>query len=472
MQWISTRNAIVLRYDNWDDYGYKTTYRISYFDENANEKWKNSIQIYCRELDVGEESDGRVDAYLPNEIEQLGDNFCSLGADINYYAELKKILPNDYMDILDRLNDLAYDEERWNRFKDCVGVQKSLLRSSSSIKAREEAYSILERNLSQKNDLSFSYRTQIPYSESELKLDFNFDSTRNIPYRINAIVGKNGTGKTHILNYLAEDLSGFTQEKLDDEKFVGGKRPAFDKVISVSYSAFDPFKKLKGTDSLNSYIYCGIQSERGTLKLEEIQENFIKSLEIVKERDRYNQWKKIIIELFAEENYNITSQIENIKKGEFIWSAGQNVIISSMTEVIAKIDQESIILFDEPELHLHPNAIANVMRMFNMILDEFDSYAIIATHSPIILQEIPSKNILVLERNDNQPFVREPQIECFGENITLITREIFEVTSRQSYYQSFFRNLKEKGKTKEQIENLFDGNLDLNALIYLNTLYR
>ena len=51
------------------------------------------------------------------------------------------------------------------------------------------------------------------------------------------------------------------------------------------------------------------------------------------------------------------------------------------------------LLFDEPELHLHQNATANTMRMFYRLLEEFNSYAIIATHSPLIIQEIPS-NIL------------------------------------------------------------------------------
>lgn len=471
-QWRARKNTIVLHYDNWDDYGYKTTYRINYYDKDGNSVWESSIQIYCTRLDEDGSGGGKVDEYLPSEIAKLDDSFCSLGCDMNFYSGLKKALPKDYLDILNRLNDLAYNEKRWNQFKKYTGVQKSLLRSSSSIKAREEAFAILENNFIKEKNLSFSYRTRIPYSDIIVSLNFLFNKKADLPHRINAIVGKNGTGKTHILNNLAEDLSGFKLEEFDDNAFERGKRPSFDKVISVSYSAFDPFKKLKGQNSLNSYVYCGIQSEKGTLKLNEIQDNFWKSLETIKKRDRYEQWKRIITELFAEENYNITSQIDESRMRDINWSSGQNVLISSMTEVVAKIDKESIILFDEPELHLHPNAIANVMRMFNKILEEFNSYAIIATHSPIILQEIPSNNIIVLERIDNQPFVRRPEIECFGENISLITRDIFDVTSKESYYQAFFFKMKETGKTKEQIEKLFEYNLGLNALIYLETLYK
>ena len=76
--------------------------------------------------------------------------------------------------------------------------------------------------------------------------------------------------------------------------------------------------------------------KKGTLKLNEIQDNFWKSLETIKKRDRYEQWKRIITELFAEENYNITSQIDESRMRDINWSSGQNVLISSMTEVVAK----------------------------------------------------------------------------------------------------------------------------------------
>ncbi len=51
-----------------------------------------------------------------------------------------------------------------------------------------------------------------------------------------------------------------------------------DKVISVSYSAFDEFRKRVTENekySENSYAYCGIQSDHGTLSLDELKCNFI-----------------------------------------------------------------------------------------------------------------------------------------------------------------------------------------------------
>ena len=469
------KNTILIKYDKWDDYGYKTTYNMAYYDNDGKQSFNSYIQIYCTELDEEHDVWRQVDVYIGDEITQLDDRFCSLGTDLSFYNNLKSYLPNDYREILHRLNDLAYDIERWDRFKNYTGVQKSLLRSSSAEKARVEAYKLLEENEDNETSLSFNYEAKVSYNTGIISLFFLFEKNTNIPYRINALVGKNGTGKTQILNHLAKDLSGFKDEDDEDiERNVFGDRgrPAFDKVMSISYSAFDSFKKLRGEDSLNSYVYCGIQSEHGTLKLDEIQENFRSALSLVRKKNRYAIWKKIITELFAEENYNIITQLEEDNYENINWSSGQHILISSMTEVIAKIDKESIILFDEPEIHLHPNAISNVMRMFNMVLEEFDSYAVIATHSPIILQEIPSENIIVFERMDDQLFVRKPEIECFGENITQITKDIFDVTSKESCYQSIFLKLKNQGKSKEEIEKLFNHNLGLNASIFLENIYR
>lgn len=478
-KWIAdddyNRNTILLQWNNWDDYGYKTTYNFAYCDEDGKIAFSSTTQIYCKALDCEEkERGGSVDSYVSMEINQLDENFCSLGQDLNYYKELKRLLPNDYKDVLRRLNDLAYDNRKWEEFKKYTGVQQSLLRSSSSSKARQEAYELLEEDRILNDNLTFLYKAKVPYSTNVIPLKFIFDKNENIPYRINAIVGKNGTGKTQILSELAKDLSGFTDngEKVNLEVFDGGLRPAFDKVMSISYSAFDSFKKLRGIDSLDSYVYCGIQSEHGTLSLNELQNNFRDALSSIRKKERSHIWQRIIEELFSEENYNMLSYTEENQFENINWSSGQHILISSMTEVISKIERESVVLFDEPEIHLHPNAIANVMRMINMLLNEFDSYAIIATHSPIILQEIPSNNVVVLERIDNQPFVRKPVIECFGENISQITRDIFDVSSRESVYQSVFTKMKDQGKNKEDIEKMFNNNLGLNASIFLESLFR
>ncbi len=100
-------------------------------------------------------------------------------------------------------------------------------------------------------------------------------------------------------------------------------------------------------------------------------------------------------------------------------------MLCTMTEVIATIEKESLLLFDEPELHLHPNAVANTLRMLYKLLEEFDSYAIFSTHWPLIVQEIPSRYVQILSRVDNVLMVRRPMLRSILERMSPISPMIF-----------------------------------------------
>lgn len=480
------KNEIILIKDNWDDYHYRTTFYFKYIGPDGRICFDCCIQIYCEQLE--EDINLGVipvwtDEYVPEMIDQLGTDYCSLGQSLRYYENLKKYLPNDYKDVLKRLNDLAYDEELWERFFDKKGVQVSLLRSSSAAKARKEAHFLLSEDEDVTRSLSFLYTANVPYTEKNVTIHFGFDKNKEIPYRINALVGKNGTGKTTVLKDLAMDISGFVDVNMIKKhgsitnylklKFVNGERPVFDKVISISYSVFDPFDKRIGNQSLDSYVYCGVQTNQGVISFEQIKEKFISGLKTVRENNREEIWKKTICELFQNEQDDILENVFIENYDEIHWSSGQNILLLSMTEAIANIEKESIILLDEPELHLHPNAIANFMRMLSEVLEYFDSYAIISTHSPIILQEIPSSNINILYKIDNMPFIRKPEVECFGENISRIVQDVFVVKADESGYQSVFRKLKDNGMKKQEIFELFtERDLGLNASIFIEHLYR
>jgi len=114
--------------------------------------------------------------------------------------------------------------------------------------------------------------------------------------------------------------------------------------------------------------------------------------------------------------------------------------------------------------------MSNLIRMFYVLLNEFNSYAIVSTHSPLILQETPSQYVRILERNVDVPRTRKLGIECFGENISNITNEVFGVKNTESNYKSWLE-LMAKEKTISEVMEIFDNNLSLNAMIYLNILF-
>lgn len=469
-------SKIVLNYDNWNDYNYRTSFGMYYCDEYENVHEIGLLKIYYFNNDEARTNDYSVHTRcsIGESIVQLDTLFCSLGQDLSYYKNLKKFLPNDYFDILKRLNDIAIFEQIKNKYINENGVQISLLRFSGAEKALAEAKDVILDRKSLEKDISFSYRAAVPYCEIPTVLKFDFQKSDSIPYRINILVGKNGTGKTQILSRLANSLSGYTDNR-EIDSFLG-KRPPIDRVMSISYSAFDSFRKLnpikKNNDSRSifSYVYCGIQSEQGTLSLDQLKANLRNSYTQVKTRNREHIWRDVLSVLMEKEHQRTMELVAMEKFEDINLSSGQQILICTITELIANIENESIILFDEPEIHLHPNAISNVLRMFYKLLDEFNSYAIFSTHSPLVLQEIPSKYIQILDRVEDVLSIRKPDIECFGNSINNIIYDVFDVTNKESNFKTVLANLA-KERSYQEVLDIFDGGLGLNALIYLKNCY-
>ena len=129
---------------------------------------------------------------------------------------------------------------------------------------------------------------------------------------------------------------------------------------------------------------------------------------------------------------------------------------------VAALQQRSLVLIDEPEAHLHPPLLAALMKGIGIALEAHGSYAVIATHSPVVLQEIAGCYAHVLRRHGSRNSVEEPDIETFGENIGLLTRHVFNLDNSQSDYVGVLRELALE-LSLEKIEGLFEHGLSSQA---------
>jgi predicted ATPase len=137
---------------------------------------------------------------------------------------------------------------------------------------------------------------------------------------------------------------------------------------------------------------------------------------------------------------------------------------------MAWIQPNSLVLFDEPETHLHPNAVASLFLVLSQVLEEFDSYAVVATHSPVVIQEIPAKRVLVFQREGNVTTAELLRVESFGESVTELTRHVFETNEVESLYRRTLRDLAEE-ETAEAVLARFSLGLSLSAEAYLLAQY-
>ena len=221
---------------------------------------------------------------------------------------------------------------------------------------------------------------------------------------------------------------------------------------------------------IGSYVYCGLIRENRLISEDEMLQEFQNNLSEIIRMGRISDWHTIMINIFDGtaglnrifENNSISADkiiVENFNS----LSSGQKIMLYIFTQVIVSMTQDALLLIDEPEIHLHPNAISSFMRMLNILLEKFNSFAIISTHSPIVLQEIPSKYVRIFD--NNELYDTKLWEECFGDNISKIIANVFHVRSDESNYKSFFQNM------QNNIEHLFNDNLSMNAELYLNLLY-
>ncbi|NLP52446.1 AAA family ATPase [Bacillus sp. RO1] len=481
---------IELLSDNWDDFSYKTLFTAYYFDQDKQRKKLGEVKILHKEKLITSQS-------LDASFTELSDNYCSLGQTMDYYRKLSELPKNIYSEVLYGLRDIAFDRKHAIDFLEIEGFKDSLLRSSEANKAYKTAYEKFFLNEDIASEIfKFKFKYKPPYSEFSNEISFDYEKYGFLPNRMNILIGKNGTGKTQLLSSFADALCGKSSKAQD--LFEPPSIPLFSKVIAVSFSAFDNFRKpynehsnvnkelaekkqekfnfddLSNMRKVNNYVYCGIQDSKGkTFSLQELKENGKRNYQKIKNRNSekinfLEKWKEILLNTEIPSRY-LTSP-EDLFTQEF--SSGQNIIVSVITEIVANIEDESILLFDEPELHLHPNAISNLVRMLYKLLEEFNSYAIISTHSPLLVQEIPSHYINKMERTkEDLLFVNRLNTETFGENVSSIINDVFNVRAIESNYKTLLEKaVLVDNKTPEEINSLFPLGLSLHAMTYLNIL--
>lgn len=449
--------CVVIVSSNWDDYSYKTSHSLLYYNSNG------------EELDIGLTKileNGSFISNIPNEFDQLGEKFFSLGQDIEFYEKLKELSTNDYGQILTALNDVVFNEDLRYIAQSLEGFETSLLRNSQARKTLIEGpYIFSDSDEIKPNNLyNFTFETRVEGAKDLHSINFNFLQDE-IPFRINALIGKNGTGKTYLLANLANSLGGISKR---ESKF-HPNTPVFSRVIAISYSYFDNFRKPK-SNRFYSYRYCGLRNKTGLMTLKQMERRFEESINYIKYNypERIIEWKNILSKMI---DVDLLNYIEKSPIYLTELSSGQNMILTTITDLLANIKEESLLLFDEPELFLHPNAISNYTYMLYQILDTYNSYAIVSTHSPIVIQSVPSKRVHVLDRVGDYPIVKKLGIESFGADYTQITEEIFGTINTNNVYDETFEALVKQGYNYDYIlESIFNYKLSFNAKIYLKTL--
>jgi len=467
----------VLEKDNWDDFGSKTLYRLEYVNEHGEHLVIGPTKILQKK---------EMSTKLAPSFESLDENYVSLGQTIEFYKDLVQLCGQDLaIEVLLALRDVAWTPRFAEPFETDSTFRNSLLRENKAEVARRFGLAIINGEYGVYNncDLGFSfvYTGFIPGAAAPTTINVDFDPDDPIQGRVVGIIGRNATGKTQYLAQLANDL--VHNQRLSEEgkgqkvdKF-SGSRPLFNRVITVSYSVFDKFQR--PTKPPESYVYCGIRNSKGSFSPQHLSQAYRNNRIRIKELKRDQEWVEFMSYILDSHDSATIDSLRNeidaapeTVDGEnsFVRSSGQAILGNLITSLLAWIEPYTLVLFDEPETHLHPNAMASLFRVLNKILCQHNSFALLATHSPLVIQEVPSKRVIVFERKGNVTEAKELSGETFGENLSDLTRHIFETYDVPSYYKGVLDRLSES-KSYDEVLAHFPKGLSTNARSYLLSRY-
>ena len=498
---------IVLTPVVWDDYGYKTTFLAYLYKEDILVEELGEIKIaWLNDYTKGFKT---ID-YLPSMFYSLDSNFCSLWQNADSYFKVKMVERKYKINIFSSLQDVVTRINEFEELYKINSVSSSLFRTVSLFTFKNQFYRIyLGQTMLTNYHFKYEYNDNAKFSDNELSFDVNALSYP--PTNIHAIIGENGCGKTTLIKNFVKELNEIYESNLfsieDSDK---DKDLLFESVLLVSFNPFDDYSSISNVfgDNRNSFVkYIGTRNKRNfnsNKNLLELRKQFISFLEsCLSNKDKYQELTsflqdmssslknvneleevcekddefkqcELLSALFEDEEKHYKKLLkEKLEKAGAVFdslSAGYKEVISIVSGCIDLMAEKTLLLMDEPENNLHPPLLSMLIRWLSKILTKRNGVAIVATHSPIVLQEIPKSCVWIIDRYGEIRKIRRPSIETFGTNLSLITYDVFEYNIQKTGFNELLVKVAKESNGFEEALKRFDGQLGDEAKSMLRIL--
>ncbi|MFD8379081.1 AAA family ATPase [Streptomyces sp. NPDC059679] len=463
--------------DRWSDQGFVTMFHLVVYDEGGVRR------------DIGEVKIGkfgmatRSSPPVPQGFDHLDDTFFSLGQDDSYYTNLGSLRIEFREQVLSALRDMAFDARIFAHAKDEPVTQQSLLRFVK-IAAVEEQFRRIAQGGQRVTAFQVGYKSPAPADGGgdPVVLKFAVVPESLPPTNIHVLIGRNSVGKSFLLNRLTRCIGD--SEASEEEvgriiEYGRGGRDTFTNLVSVTFSAFDDFPLLNDGDiGIARYAYVGLKSPTSnrTPRIKtpnRLLGDFTESVEACLTGTRAQRWTKALRTLqYAGSGFITDEWLEDFlttqnadsrrRKARRLFvglSSGHKVVLLTLTRLVEHVTERTLVVIDEPESHLHPPLLAAFIRALSDLLAERNGLAIVATHSPVVLQEVPASCVWKLNRYGNQLVAERPVIETFGENVGILTHEVFGLEVTDSGYHRYLKRLVRDNLSYGEILGRFDGQL-------------
>lgn len=484
------KSGVILIKDNWDDwFKYETQHYMFYVDTEGNPHEIGSVKIGQRNMVSGQRS-----ANIPERFLQLPIDCFSLGQSDFYYERINALGDRLREDILGGLRDLAFFPDLYAQVRRLDVTITSLMRDVSHFMLTSQFQRIAKGHARLTTyDIEYTYPST---GEAEpAQLTFHVEPESNPPTNIHVVIGRNNVGKTYLIRNMISSIYSIDDGKdhgvlrstnSSTGRLVNARRQAFANVLCVSFSPFDDYSEMIERLSKRTampFTYIGLTQNDLT---ESLCSDFVNSLRTCLMLKRKTEMLNSAISLLELDPIFAQSELKSIitnnagdnaeDMSRIVYatfkrlSSGHQVIMLTLTQLICKLTERTLVILDEPENHLHPPLLAAFIRALSELLINYNGVALIATHSPVILQEVPKSCVWKITRNGSEVTPSRLDNESFGATIGALTREVFELEIRQSGFHKLLADEVNKGLSYDSIKKLFNNELGDEALALIRTL--
>lgn len=488
----SAENTIFLVRDSWNDwFQFETTFLLHFAKAGEKPEEVGLVKIGEFGLEGGPgdavtESGIRAPE-LPNESEGLSEKFFSLGQDVSYYEFVASLDPETKADFLVSMRDVVADADLMAKAADEPVMNRSLMRSIPRKTIQTQF-----RRLLQGGDALTSFEIAYHFGAGEGSIEFAVSPRSTPPTNVHAVIGRNGVGKSRLLDMLATLI-------VAPEKANGARIPSVEgaesiaSVISVAFSAFDAYGPVlppKQRDRDPWYDYVGLkrlQDNGRSVALKNDRELLEEALEAVREITAGARGERLGAALATLEadpqfaDFGLTTVLADEsrptaleKELDHSWdklSSGHKIVLLTTLRLVQTVDEQTLVLIDEPEAHLHPPLLSSFLRALSDLLSERNGVAIVATHSPVVLQEVPSHCVWKLSRAGWEMSATRPSRETFGENTGRLTDDVFGLEVDSTGFHKMLAELVLDHPDYDAALQALDGRLGSEGRLLLRTMF-
>lgn len=231
----------------------------------------------------------------------------------------------------------------------------------------------------------------------------NNDYKANTDFKINVLLGKNGCGKSSALKALEQQLRG--QAHVGAVRYITPERGGqLQYEPGIEHNITSNINWLSDTRRVNRFEQFRQQSVAQFRKLEILSLREIEADKALRENLDYT-FDSIVLKINslldnveikrADAGFDLFQKGTDQKLTPASISSGESEIISLAVECLVfskecKKDLHNILLFDEPDVHLHPDLQAKLMKFICDLVEEDGFYVFIATHSTAVVGSLDS----------------------------------------------------------------------------------